>query len=156
MTVMNRLVKYLSVITKVNMDCRPRIQNTETGQFFPIAITADLKQTLELMKVAASGVRPYLVNFYNKVIPPLIEEMDGKPNTVFVLDDNGKPAIGSNGKPIVFERESRVGVRANSTENKRGLWLQAKQQRITSKISISSSKCRSLKLRKECHKHEWI
>jgi hypothetical protein len=91
MTVMNRAIKYLSVITKVNMDFRPRVQNTETGQFFPIAITADLKQTLELMKVAASGIRPYLVNWYNKVIPPLIEEMDGKPNTKYALDDDGTP-----------------------------------------------------------------
>jgi hypothetical protein len=57
MTVTERTVKYLSIITKINMDCRPRVVNTETGQFWPIATFEDLKETLLLMERAASGVR---------------------------------------------------------------------------------------------------
>ena len=36
------------------MDSRPRIIDTETGKFYPIAIFKDLKGTLELMKTASS------------------------------------------------------------------------------------------------------
>jgi hypothetical protein len=57
MTVTDRTFKYLSIITKINMDNRPRIMNTETGQFWPIATFEDLKETLLLMEVAAIAVK---------------------------------------------------------------------------------------------------
>jgi hypothetical protein len=49
MTVMDRTTRYLTIITKVNMDSRPRIIDTETGKFYPISTFEDLKETLELM-----------------------------------------------------------------------------------------------------------
>jgi hypothetical protein len=70
MTVTDRTFKYLSIITKVNMDNRPRIVDTETGQFWPIATFEDLKETLLLMERAASGVRPYIANWFNDVFIP--------------------------------------------------------------------------------------
>ena len=47
---------------------------------FPIATFDDLKETLNLMKVGASGVRPYLVSWYNKVFVTAIKDLDDKPN----------------------------------------------------------------------------
>jgi hypothetical protein len=67
MTVTDRICKYLSIVTKINMDSRTTIVDTETGQFCPISIFEDLKETLLLMEVAASGVRPYIANWYNDV-----------------------------------------------------------------------------------------
>jgi hypothetical protein len=80
MTVTDRICKYVSISTKVNMDNRPRIVDTETGQFWPIATFEDLKETLLLMEVAASGVRPYIANWYNDVFVPAFKDLDGKPN----------------------------------------------------------------------------
>jgi hypothetical protein len=80
MTVTERTFKYLAIITKVNMDNRPRIVNTETGQFWPIATFEDLKETLLLMERAASGVRPYIVNWFNDVFIPAFKDLDGHPN----------------------------------------------------------------------------
>jgi hypothetical protein len=48
MTVMERIMKYLAIITKVNMDTRPRIIDTETSQFYPICTFEDLKETLQI------------------------------------------------------------------------------------------------------------
>jgi hypothetical protein len=80
MTVNDRIIKYLSIIVKTRMDFRPRILNTETGQFYPIAIFEDLKDTLYLMQVAASGIRPYLSRWYNEAFVPRFEALGGKPN----------------------------------------------------------------------------
>ena len=45
MTVMDRLIKYLAVITKINMDSRPRLIDLEMeGKFYPIATFADLNE----------------------------------------------------------------------------------------------------------------
>ena len=44
MTVMDRTMRYLTIITKVNMDSRPRIIDTETGKFYPISTFEDLKR----------------------------------------------------------------------------------------------------------------
>lgn len=98
MTVTDRTFKYLSIITKVNMDNRPRVVNTETGQFWPIANFKDLKETLLLMEVAASGVRPYIANWYNDVFIPAFKDLDGKP--IELKDENG----------ITIIRERYVGV----------------------------------------------
>jgi hypothetical protein len=80
MTVTDRTCKYLSIITKINMDNRPRIVDTETGQFWPIATFDDLKETLILMEIAASGVRPYIANWFNDVFISAFKDLDGKPN----------------------------------------------------------------------------
>src|SRR2546427_4568745 len=80
MTVTERTAKYLSIITKINMDNRPRIVDAETGQFWPIATLEDLKETLLLMERAASGVRPYITNWFNDVFAPAFRDLDGEPN----------------------------------------------------------------------------
>jgi hypothetical protein len=40
-------MRYLAIITKVNMDSRPKIVDTQTGKFYPISTFEDLKETLE-------------------------------------------------------------------------------------------------------------
>jgi hypothetical protein len=79
MTVMDRTIRYLSTITKVNMDSRPKIVDTETGRFYPIATFADLKETFELMAMAASTLRPYIADWYNKVFLPTFEANKEQP-----------------------------------------------------------------------------
>ena len=78
MTVMKRIQHYLAIVTKVNMDDRPRIVNTETGAFYPISTFEDLKETWELMERGGSNVRAYLAECYNKVILPVFKELDGE------------------------------------------------------------------------------
>ena len=55
MTVMERILKYLAIITKVNMDNRPKIVDNETGQFYPICTFDDLKETLQIMATATAA-----------------------------------------------------------------------------------------------------
>jgi hypothetical protein len=111
MTVTDRTIKYLAIITKMNMDSRPKLVNEQTGQFYPIATFDDLKETLKLMQVGASGVRPYIVNWYNKVFVPTIKDLDGKPYAeIKTDDDDDKPTSGVDGKPIVIAKEKHIGV----------------------------------------------
>jgi hypothetical protein len=98
MTVTDRTFKYLSINTKINMDNRPRIVNTETGQIWPISTFEDLKETLLLMERAASGLRPYIANWYNDVFLPAFKDLDGKPNDLKDDYDN------------VIIKERHVGV----------------------------------------------
>ena len=44
MTVLSRLLNYIAIITKVNMDSRPKVIDIKTGVFYPISIYADLKE----------------------------------------------------------------------------------------------------------------
>ena len=67
MTVAERLMKYLSMNTKLHMDQRPRLVHKETGAFYPIATFEDLKDTLLLMERAASNMRLYLAEWYDTV-----------------------------------------------------------------------------------------
>lgn len=71
MTVSDRTARYLSIITKVNMDNRPRFVNKQTGAFYPVSTFEDLKETFRLMEMGGSNVRPYIVAMYNQVIFPL-------------------------------------------------------------------------------------
>jgi hypothetical protein len=80
MTVNDRIIKYLSIIVKTRIDFRPRIVNPETGQFYPVATFEDLKETLYLMQIDASGLRPYLSRWYNGVAIPSFDELGGKTN----------------------------------------------------------------------------
>lgn len=70
MTVMHRIRAYLAVVTKVHMDNRPRLVNTRTGAFYPIATFKDLQETWELMERGGSNVRTHLAQCYNEVIYP--------------------------------------------------------------------------------------
>ena len=79
MTVMDRLMRYLTIITKVNMDSRPKIIDTEKGISYPISMFDDLAETLQLMGVASSSIRPYIANWYNKAFLQAFNELDGKP-----------------------------------------------------------------------------
>jgi len=106
MTVMDRLMRYLIIITKINMDSRPRSIDTETeGKFFPITTFEDLRETLQLMGVASSTLRPYVVEWYNQVFLPAFRDLGGEPNEFKV-----------NGIPI--EKENYVGVNYNQLAEK--------------------------------------
>src|SRR5918993_146146 len=98
MTVAERLMKYLSMNTKLHMDQRPRLVHKETGAFYPIATFEDLKDTLLLMERAASNTRPYLAEWYDRVFLEAFNELDGKPNEY--QNDIG----------IVYEKENYVGL----------------------------------------------
>jgi hypothetical protein len=110
MTITDRTIKYLGIITKVNMDARPRLVNEQTGQFFPIATFEDLKETLKLMQVGASGARPYIVNWYNKVFVPAIKDLGGKPYEKIETGDDGKTILGVDGKSVIIDKERHIGV----------------------------------------------
>jgi Bifunctional DNA primase/polymerase, N-terminal len=103
MTITDRTIKYLSVITKMNMDSRPRLVNEQTGQFYPISTFDDLKQTLNLMQVGASGVRPYLVDWYNNRFIGIYNDLDGQPYEDKKFDED-------TGKYIVIGKEKRPGL----------------------------------------------
>ena len=75
MTVNDRLDRYLSIITKVNMCSRPRFVNKKTQAFYPIPTFEDLKEAFSLMDTAGSNVRPYLAEMYNEVIYPLYDQI---------------------------------------------------------------------------------
>jgi len=67
---MHRIRAYLAVVTKVHMDNRPRLVNTQTGVFYPISTFKDLRETGELMERGGSNVRAHLAECYNDVIYP--------------------------------------------------------------------------------------
>lgn len=92
MTIMDRTMRYLGIVTKVNMDSRPRIVDTTTGQFYPISTFEDLKETLQLMAMASSTVRPYIAHWYNVVFLPSFKVLPAdEPNklTKQVIDRDG-------------------------------------------------------------------
>jgi len=66
MTVNDRMRRYLTIITKENMDSRPRLARRDNPSIFlPISTFEDFKETLELMEIAGSNIRPYLAEWYN-------------------------------------------------------------------------------------------
>jgi hypothetical protein len=81
MTVAERTMKYLSMVTKLNMDNRPKIVDKETGAFYPIATFDDLKETMVLMERGGSNLRPYLAEWYDIVFTPTYEEQKDTPKT---------------------------------------------------------------------------
>jgi hypothetical protein len=78
MTVEERTMKYLSMVTKLNMDCRPRIVNKETDAFYPISTFEDLKETMVLMERGASKVRPYLQQWFDETFTRYFRELGDK------------------------------------------------------------------------------
>ena len=105
MTVMNRIMKYLAIITKVNMDSRPRIIDTDTGQFYPICTFEDLTETLQIMATAPSGIRPYLTKWFNDAFVAAFKELGDQPNQ-FKLDNE------------VIESERHVGLTTDQLAKK--------------------------------------
>jgi hypothetical protein len=82
MTAIDRMRRYLAIITKENMDTRPRLVRKDNPKIFlPISTFEDLKETLELMEIAGSNVRPYLAQWYNSVFLPLLNDEGGKVRT---------------------------------------------------------------------------
>lgn len=82
MTAIDRMRRYLSIITKENMDSRPKLVRKDNPKIFlPISTFEDFKETLELMEVAGSNVRPYLADWYNNKFLPTFEAEDGQIRT---------------------------------------------------------------------------
>ena len=108
MTVMDRLMRYLSIITKTNMDNRPRFVHKETGAFYPISTFEDLKEALELMERGASNVRPYISEWYNKVFKPAYQDLPAEPNSK-VIEIGGKE---------ITKTEERRGLTSNDLAEK--------------------------------------
>ena len=98
MTVGERTMKYLVMITKLNMDSRPRIVHRETGAFYPISTYEDLRETMLLMERGGSKVRPYLQQWYNDVFVKCFAKQEGKPKEL--LNEYGFPMC----------KESIVGI----------------------------------------------
>jgi len=93
MTVMDRTMRYLAIITKVHMDNRPRSVNTETGAFYPISTYEDLRETLTLMERGGSNIRPYIAQWYNSVFLPAFTELPDEPDSkVIAVEKAGKTA----------------------------------------------------------------
>ena len=87
MTVMNRLMKYLTVIVRINADSRPKLVDTVTGVSYPIATFGDLREALQLMSMASSELRPYVAYMYNNVFLPYFNN----PNRIKECEQN-RPA----------------------------------------------------------------
>jgi hypothetical protein len=87
MTIVERMMKYITIIAKVNMDFRPKLVNEQTGQIYPIATFEDLKGALKLMERGANSVRPYIANWFNDVFIPAFKALDGKPNEDTIEQD---------------------------------------------------------------------
>src|SRR5919199_4850596 len=130
MTVMDRTMRYLAIITKVNMDSRPKIIDTKTGKFYPISTFEDLKETLQLMGMASSMLRPYVAYWYNTVFLPSFKELPDQPNKVTkeVIDKYGEK------QEITIMQETEVGLTSKELAKKtydnpykiicmNGLWI---------------------------------
>ena len=98
MTVGERTMKYLSMVTKLNMDCRPRLVHKETRAFYPISSFEDLRETMLLMERGGSKVRPYLQQWFNDVFVKCMAKQ------------NGQVKEYQNDVGIVYKKESFVGV----------------------------------------------
>ena len=78
MTVGERTMKYLSMVTKLYMDSRPKLVHKKTGAFYPIATFEDLKEAMLLMERGGSKVRPYLRQWFNDVFVKCFAKQEGK------------------------------------------------------------------------------
>ncbi|MGB7664071.1 MAG: hypothetical protein WBL67_15155 [Nitrososphaeraceae archaeon] len=124
MTVMDRLIKYLAVITKVNMDSRPMLVDLETeGKFYPISIFADLDEALQLLGNASSNLRPYIADWYNKIFITGFKEVKQNEGLNQTLTPGGE----------LIESENVVGLTtkylAKRTQDIKGTKLSPKEIR---------------------------
>ena len=79
MTATERIVKYLTMITKVNMDQRPRILYKDTGKFYVISTFDDVTEVLSLVRRATSKMRPYQEDWFYSVFMQVYKDQDDKP-----------------------------------------------------------------------------
>lgn len=107
MTVMDRTMRYLSIITKVNVDSRPRFVNIDTSAIYPISTFEDVKETLTLMEMAASNVRPYVANMYNEVFMPIYMSLPKEPRQRMSEYMN-----------TVIEKENHIGLTVEELADK--------------------------------------
>jgi len=127
MTILSRLLNYISIITKVNMDSRPKLVDSETGESYPISIYDDLKDSLEIMKTAFLSIRPYQQEWYSDVFLPAFEGLGPKPK--IKTTENG----------TIVERESIVGLTTKDLADK-----MSKQRKTTSTTHICENYLRPL------------
>src|SRR4051812_9172262 len=81
MTVLTRLLNYNAIITKVNMDSRPKIVDIQKGVYYPISLYDDLKEALKIMETASLSIRPYQQDWLTAVFLPAFEELSPEPNS---------------------------------------------------------------------------
>ena len=98
MTVVERMMKYLVIISKEKVDSRPKIVDVETGQFRPIATFEDLRETLDLMNMVASSVRPYQMDWFKKRFCKSYKSRSGP---------NEQKKVGKDGKDYVVKEKRR-------------------------------------------------
>ena len=101
MTVMERLMRYLGIIVKEKIDYRPQMVDNETGQCLPIATFSDLQETLQLMEIVASSVRPYQVDWFNNCFLKAFESLSTE-NEKTIMED---------GKEVIL-KENCIGLTA--------------------------------------------
>ena len=77
MTIADRLLRNLTMSTRVYMSCRPGLEYEESGRTEIIAIFDDLKEALFLMEDASSAVRPYVTDWFREVFIPAYESQNG-------------------------------------------------------------------------------
>src|SRR6476659_1631075 len=127
MTILSRLLNYIGIITKVNMDARPKLVDTETDVYYPISIYDDLKEALEIMKTASLSIRPYQHQWYNAVFLPAFEELGPEPN------------VKTNEHETILAKESVVGLTTKDLADK-----MSKQGMTTSTTHIYENYLRPL------------
>jgi hypothetical protein len=149
MTITDRTMRYLAIITKVNMDSRPRVVDTQTGKFYPISTFEDLKETLQLMRLASCMVRPYIAKWYNTVFLHAFRELPEEPNklTKEIIDRDGIK------QEIVIMRENEIGLTTKELVQKTCDVMKIKKCRSGSKaVSLSIGQHGNHKHDKKCHK----
>jgi len=114
MTVMDRVMRYLTIITKVNMDSRPRIIDTKTGKFYPISTFEDLREALDLMGMASSMLRPYVAHWYNTVFLPTFKELPDEHHKV-TKEIKG---LESEKQQITIMQETEIGLTSKELAQK--------------------------------------
>jgi hypothetical protein len=114
MTIMDRTMRYLAIITKINMDSRCKIIDTQTGKFYPISTVGDLKETLELMGHASSLLRPYIIDWANLVFYPAFKDLPSEPNRT------AKESFDSQGntREVTVMQERTIGLTTRQLADK--------------------------------------
>ena len=88
--------------------------NDVPGKFYPISTFEDLKETLQLMGMASSMLRPYVAYWYNTVFLPSFKELPDQPNKVTkeVIDKYGEK------QEITIMQETEVGLTSKELAKK--------------------------------------
>ena len=118
MTVTDRAMRYLSIISKVHMDRRPKYINVETGETLIISTFDDLREMMLLMHHGASVLRPYQATWYNQVFLPRFRQENNIPKQDIV---NDKPVAvekvaGVTTKDLVIATAKETGEQLSGTD----------------------------------------